>query len=101
LEHQFATPSKRSVEEALDIATLFLAYGELVQVPSMNWTLSGGISVRYDYEEMVFSFFEKEPPSSSDEEVSPMFCVSYGEAEFQGFYDFLIKKVPAMQRGAL
>jgi hypothetical protein len=40
LEHDFATPSKRDVEDALDVATLFVSYAELVRVPTMNWTLA-------------------------------------------------------------
>ena len=45
----------------MDIATLFVSYGELVRIPAMNWTLSDKLSVRYDYDEMVSQFFEKDP----------------------------------------
>jgi hypothetical protein len=48
LEHEFATPSKRDVEDALDVATLFVSYAELVRVPPMNWTLASKLTVRYD-----------------------------------------------------
>jgi hypothetical protein len=64
----------------------------------MNWTLSGKLSVRYDYDEMVFRFYEKEPPDSPADEVPPLLSFVHGDAEFQGFYDFLMKTVPSMQR---
>lgn len=95
LEHDFATPSKRDVEDALDVATLFVSYAELVRVPTMNWTLASKLTVRYDYDEMVFHFF------ASDKDKEPLLSVSHDKKEFQAFYDFLIKTVPSMERGAL
>jgi hypothetical protein len=98
LEHEFAPPSKRQVEDALDVATLFVFYAELVRVPSMNWTLSGELSLRYDYDEMVFHFFDRNPSDSPDDEVMPMFSLAHGEEGFQDLYDFLVKTVPLMER---
>ena len=98
LEHEFAAPSKRQVEDALDVATLFVSYAELVRVPSMNWTLSNKLSIRYDYEQMVFRFFDTDPSDSEKEELPPLFLVRRGADEFQAIYDFLIKTVPAMER---
>ena len=95
LEHEFAVPSKQQVEEALDIATLFVSYPELVHIPTMNWTLSEGIAVRYDYDEMVFRFFEKDPDLP---ESKPVQSLAYDENQFQFFYDFLMKTVPAMKK---
>jgi hypothetical protein len=95
LEHEFALPSKHEVEDALDIAALFVSYGELVSIPVMNWTLSGGITVRYDYDEMVFRFFEKNPDLQEGE---PLQSLTYGTDQFQDFYDFLMKTVPEMER---
>ena len=48
LEHEFAPPTKRQAEDALDVAMLFVSYAELVRIPSMNWTLSSKLGVRYD-----------------------------------------------------
>jgi hypothetical protein len=99
LEHDFTPPSKRQVEDALDVATLFISYAELVQMPSMNWTLSDKLSVRYDYDEMVFHFFDKDPSDLQEsDEALPLSSVSYGEEGFQNFYDFLMKTVPLMHR---
>jgi len=98
LEHEFATPSKQQVEDALDVATLFVSYAELVHIPSMNWTLSSKLTVRYDYSEMVFRFYEKEPPDLSGDEVLPLVSLAHGDEEFQNFYDFLMKIVPSMER---
>lgn len=95
LEHEFTTPSKRDVEDSLDVAALFVSYAELVRVPTMNWTLASKLTVRYDYHHMVFHFF------TSDKDEEPLLTVSYGKKEFQAFYDFLIKTVPSMERGAL
>jgi hypothetical protein len=98
LEHEFAPPSRQQVEDALDVATLFVSYGELVRIPSMNWTLSSKLSVRYDYDEMVFRFYESEPSDLPEDEVRPLFSLAYGDEEFQSFYDFLMKLVPSMDR---
>jgi hypothetical protein len=97
LEHDHALPSRQQVEDALDVATLFLSYAELVRIPAMNWTLSGGLSVRYDYEYMVFSFFPGNPDKLPEGE-PPMFSLAYGDAGFQDFYDFLMKVVPSLER---
>jgi hypothetical protein len=98
LEHDYATPSRQEVEDALDIATLFVSYGELVRIPSMNWTLSNELTVRYDYEEMVFHVFQEDPSHSSEEDVPPILSVAYGEEGFQDLYDFFMKIVPSMER---
>src|SRR5215813_8625616 len=76
LEHEFTSPSRTEVESALDIAALFVSYAELVRTPSLNWTFSGGLSVRYNYEEMAFNLYENEPVG--DEE-PPLFSIPYGE----------------------
>jgi hypothetical protein len=99
LEHEFASPSKQQVEDALDVATLFISYAELVRIPGMNWTLSDKLSVRYDYDEMVFRFYEKEP-SDLPEDQAPLFSLAHGDEGFQSFYDFLMKIVPSMERGS-
>jgi hypothetical protein len=96
LEHDFAPPSREQVEDALDVATLFVSYGELVRIPSMNWTLSSKLTVRYDYDEMVFRFYEKDP--SDLPEAKPLISLAYGDQGFQSFYDFLMKTVPSMER---
>lgn len=99
LEHDYAVPSKQEVEDAFDIATLFVSYAELVEIPSLNWTLPDGLSVRYDYDEMVFHFFKKDPSHSPESDAS--LSVAYGEEGFQNFYDFLMKIVPSMSRRSL
>jgi hypothetical protein len=98
LEHDFAPPSQQQVEDALDVAMLFISYAELVQVPSMNWTLSDKLSVRYDYDEMTFHFFEREPSDWPESELLPAFSLAHGERGFQEFYDFLMKTVRLMER---
>jgi|SRR5579863_2546 len=98
LEHEFAPPSKQQVEDALDVATLFISYAELVKIPVMNWTLASKLSVRYDYDEMVFLFFEKDPSDLQENEILPRFSLAYGEDRFQDFYDLLVKIVPLMER---
>ncbi len=98
LEHEFAPPSKRQVEDALDVATLFVSYVDLVRVASMNWTLSSKLSVRYDYDRMIFRFYETEPSDSEEETNPPLLSVAHGEQDFQGFYDFLMKIIPSMER---
>ncbi|MGD0458252.1 MAG: hypothetical protein ABSC21_10975 [Terriglobia bacterium] len=98
LEHEFAPPSKQQVEDALDVATLFISYAELVKIPSMNWTLASKLSVRYDYDEMVFHFFEEDPSDLPESDLSPRVSLAYGEDGFQDFYDFLVKIVPLMER---
>jgi len=78
MEHDHAVPSRQQVEDALDVATLFVSYAELVQVPGMNWTLSGGLSVRYDYDEMIFRFFEQDPSTLPEGEDSPVRTLAHG-----------------------
>lgn len=97
LEHEFTPPSKQEVEHALDVTTLFVSYAELVKIPGMNWTLASKLSVRYDYDEMVFHFFDKDSSDLQQTEVSPRFSLSCGEDGFQDFYDFLVKTVPLME----
>lgn len=63
----------------------------------MNWTLPEGLSVRYDYEHMVFSFFPENPDNLPEGEL-PMFSLAYGDVGFQDFYDFLMKVVPSLER---
>jgi len=62
----------------------------------MNWTLSSKLTVRYDYDEMVFRFYEKDP--SDLPEAKPLISLAYGDQGFQSFYDFLMKTVPSMER---
>lgn len=97
LEHQFAVPSKKEVEDALDVTTLFISYAELVALPTLNWGLADKSNVRYDYDEMIFRFFD-EDPNLSKNDVSPLFSLAYGEEGFQEFYDFLARVVPLMSR---
>jgi len=96
LEHEFTPPSRKQVEDALDATTLFVSYGELVRIPAMNWTLSDKLSVRYDYDEMIFRFYERDP--SDLPEAPPLFSFVYGDDGFQSFYDFLMRVVPTMER---
>jgi hypothetical protein len=98
LEHEYALPSTEDVEDALEIATLFVAYAELVRIPALNWSLAGKETVRYDYSQMVFHFFDQDPDDMSEREVEPIFSVPYGDVRFQGFYEFLMKNVPSMER---
>jgi len=98
LEHEFALPSKQRVEDALDVATLFVSYGELVPVPSLNWSLSGKETVRYDYDAMAFHFFDRNPDDVPETEVKPAFSLPYGDPRFPDFYKFLMKIVPSMER---
>jgi hypothetical protein len=97
LEHQFSPPAKDQVEDALDIATLFISYAEIVQIPSLNWSLTDKLAVRYDYERMSFRFFDHRL-SVVEDDADPIFSLGYGEASFQDFYDFLVRVVPEMQR---
>jgi hypothetical protein len=68
--------------------------GDLVRVPSMNWTLSSKLSVRYYYDRMILRFYETEPSDSEEETNPPLLSVVHGEQDFQGFYDFLMKIIP-------
>lgn len=97
LEHEFAPPSRRQVEDALDVAMLFVSYADLVRVPSMNWTLSSKLTVRYDYDRMIFRFYATDPSDADEEASPPLLSVAHGDQEFQGFYDFLIKVVPSIE----
>jgi hypothetical protein len=97
LEHEFAPPSQEQVEDALDITTLFLSYAELVHVPSLNWSLADKATVRYDYESMVFHFFDNDPHFSKTD-LSPVLSLAFGEEGFQDFYDFLVRIVPQMNK---
>lgn len=101
LEHEFDAPSAEKVEDALDVATLFVSYAELVRLPVLNFHFHPGPTVEYDYEEMVFHFFDKDPADAPAEEVVPRWSLAHGEEGFQDFYDFLTKTVPAMERGTL
>jgi hypothetical protein len=98
LEHEFAAPSQLQVEDALDVATLFISYAELVRIPSLRWTLSNKMTVRYDYDEMSFDFFEKEPSDSEQGERAPLFSLAHGDQEFLDLYDFLVRLLPLMER---
>ena len=64
----------------------------------MNWTLSGKLSIRYDYDEMVFRFYEKPPLDLPEHEAQTLLSIAHGDQEFQSFYDFLVKIVPSMER---
>jgi hypothetical protein len=97
LEHEFAPPSKAQVEDALDVGILFISYAELVRIPSLNWSLTDKSTVRYDYNKMIFRFFDKVPDFSVDD-VSPLFSLAHGEEGFRDFYDFLVLIVPMMER---
>jgi hypothetical protein len=82
----------------LEIATLFVSYAELVRIPSLNWSLAGKETVRYDYNEMVFHFFDKNPDDVPESEVEPVCSVAYGDEHFRKIYEFLTKSVPSMER---
>ncbi len=97
LEHEFDPPSREQVEDALDIATLFISYAELIRTPALNWTLSGKLSVRYDYDDMSFRFFETDPSDFLEGEIAPLLSLAYGEDGFQELYDFLVRVVPLME----
>jgi len=97
LEHEFAPPSRREVEDALDVAALFVSYAELVRVPSLNWTLPDKRSVSCDYDQMVFYFFNRDTADSQNSEAAPLFSLAHGEQGFQEFYNFLAKTIPLME----
>jgi hypothetical protein len=99
LEHEFALPSKQHVEDALDVAMLFVSYGELVRVPTLNWCVSEEETVHYDRDAMVFHFFDTDP-GWPDTEVKPTVSIPYGDPRFQDFYNFMVKIVPSMARGS-
>jgi hypothetical protein len=94
LEHEFAPPSKHQVEDALDVAMLFVSYADLVRVPSMNWTLASKLTVRYDYDRMIFHFYATEPSDANTETNPPLLSVAHGEPGFQDFHDFIIQVHP-------
>lgn len=96
LEHEYATPSKREVEDALDVTMLFISYAELVHVPSLNWALSDKMAVRYDYDKMLFHFYEGDPDKCEDP--MPLESLAYGDDGFLDFHDFLARIVPLMQK---
>ncbi len=98
VEHEFAAPSRQQVEDALDVTMLFLSYAELVHVPSLNWTLSDKLTVRYDDDQMVFAFFDKDPDHSDD--ATLLFSLAHGESGFDDFYNFLSKTVPLMGKNS-
>jgi hypothetical protein len=98
LEHEFAPPSRQQIEDALDVATLFVSYGELVRIPSMNWTLSSKLSVRYDYDEMIFRFYERDSSNLPEDDDPSQLSLAYGDEGFQSLYDFFMKIVPLMER---
>jgi len=98
LEHEFAPPSKQQVEDALDVATLFISYAELVRLPGLNWGFVNELTVRYDYDNMVFQFFEKDPSTLPEKEFAPIFSLAYGDDGFLEFYDFLVRIVPLMEK---
>ena len=43
------------------------------------------MSVRYDYDEMVFRFYEKKPADSPAEEVLPLLSLAHGMPSFRVF----------------
>jgi len=97
LEHEFKAPSKREVEDALDVTVLFLSYSALVDIPSLNWILSDGLGVRYDYENMTFSFFQNEGNRMLKTNIKDLgIYLKYGDQHFNDFYNFLTKSVPKM-----
>jgi hypothetical protein len=98
LEHEFALPSKPDVEDALDVATLFVSYGELVHVPTLN-ICTEKETVHYDYDAMVFHFFDTDP-GWPEPEVEPTVSIPYDDPRFQDFYNFLMKIVPSMARSS-
>jgi len=99
LEHEFEAPSTSEVQDALDVATLFVSYAELVRLPSLGIHFHPGPVVEYDYDEMVFNFFDKEPDDAVDEGgATPVCSLSHGGDGFQDFYDFMTKTVPAMEK---
>lgn len=102
LEHEFIPPSVQEVQDALDFTQLFISYAELVQIPALHWTLSDKQTVRYDYERMVFHFFETDPRAMPNQEIPPLLSLAHDDEGFQEFYDFLMKTVPLMkEKGAL
>lgn len=54
MEHEFTCPQLSQAEDALDVATLFVSYCDLVTVPGLNWTGVRGLGVRYDDTDMAF-----------------------------------------------
>lgn len=96
LEHRFKMPSIDQAEDALDIASLFISYANIVRLPSLSTGIYGGIHVKYDYDEMSFSFFRqaKRGSGKNDNLVDLGYRVKYGQPEFTELYDFLTKIVP-------
>jgi hypothetical protein len=98
LEHDFSLPSQSQVEDVFDVAALFVSYAELVRMPCLNVSISERMSVKYDYENMVFRFFDGDLSSADQEGARPRTSISYGQPGFQEFYDFLVRVVPIMER---
>ena len=47
---------------------------------------------------MIFHFFDTASSDSEENQATPLLSVLHGAQEFQSFYDFLIKTVPAMEQ---
>ena len=95
LEHRYKVPTIDEAEEAFDIATLFIAYSTIFPLPSLNWGISGGIHVKFNYEEMTFNFFQEVPRKPGEKTLVDLgYMVKYGEPEFTELYDFFTMTVP-------
>lgn len=96
LEHEFKSPTIDKVEDALDIATLFVSYARTVNMPTLNVGIGGGIQVQYDFDEMSFHFFRELPRKHEGKEklIDLEYEVKYGEPEFDELYDFLTRTIP-------
>jgi hypothetical protein len=99
LEHEFHRPSRREVEDALDVATLFVSYSELVSLPCLNWGLSDGFGVEYDFDDMRFDFVQEPRPIRSKDRVHLGISISYGEPLFDNLYEFLTQTIPRLYKG--
>lgn len=96
LEHRFKVPTINEAEDALDVAILFIAYADLVELPSLNWGVcSSGIHVKYDYDEMSFNFLRE--IDHKMQLIDLGIKVRYGEQEFTELYDFFMRIVPNLK----
>lgn len=97
LEHEFKVPSKADVEDALDVALLFVSYAEIAPLPSLSWGTSseGGINVRYNNDDMSFNFFRIKKNKTGEYKITNLNVkVRYGQKEFDDLYQFFTETVP-------
>jgi len=102
LEHEFKIPSKAEVEDALDIALLFVSYAEIAPLPSLNWStgFEGGLHVRYNTNDMSFNFFRDAKDKSGSRKITDLnIKVRYGQKGFNDLYQFFTETLPKLMSG--